>query len=180
MPTGAKISTRTKHIVLKYHHFRSNVKYGRVEIMHTKWRATGCYYYQATFKWSVLYPSIHALRLGLHLVLRATLSYDLSSAVIQNGLNLWLPKLSRMEWCINFHFTFESSNQHTPNILIFYHFNFIFYKVFLDRSFVQKECDNTGISQYNSKSVQRQVTAGTSMKRSCPRRSFAPHYLKIT
>ena len=53
--------------------------------IHTNWWATGWYSYQATFEWSVLYPSIHALRLGLHfktklnanrkeLVLCATLS----------------------------------------------------------------------------------------------------------
>ena len=36
MATGTKFSQRTKHIALKYHHFRSNVKSGRVEIIHTK------------------------------------------------------------------------------------------------------------------------------------------------
>ena len=35
MPTGTKISPRTKHIALNYHHFRSNVKYGLVEITYT-------------------------------------------------------------------------------------------------------------------------------------------------
>ena len=32
MATGKKISPRTKHIALKYHHFISHVKYGRVDI----------------------------------------------------------------------------------------------------------------------------------------------------
>ena len=32
MATGNKSSPRTKHIALKYHHFRSHVKYGRVDI----------------------------------------------------------------------------------------------------------------------------------------------------
>ena len=32
MATGTKFSPRTKHIALKYHHFRSHVKYGRVDI----------------------------------------------------------------------------------------------------------------------------------------------------
>ena len=32
MDTGVKSPPRTKHIALKYHHFRSNVKYRRVEI----------------------------------------------------------------------------------------------------------------------------------------------------
>ena len=32
MATGINFSPRTKHIALKYHHFRSHVKYGRVVI----------------------------------------------------------------------------------------------------------------------------------------------------
>ena len=32
MDTGSKFSPITKHIALKYHHFRSHIKYGRVEI----------------------------------------------------------------------------------------------------------------------------------------------------
>ena len=32
MATGTKFSPKTKHIALKYHHFRSHVKYGRVDI----------------------------------------------------------------------------------------------------------------------------------------------------
>ena len=32
MATGTKFSPRTKHIALKYHHFRSHVKSGRVDI----------------------------------------------------------------------------------------------------------------------------------------------------
>ena len=32
MTTGTNVSPRTKHIALKYHHFRSYVKYGRVYI----------------------------------------------------------------------------------------------------------------------------------------------------
>ena len=32
METGTKLSPRTKHIALKYHHFRSHVKSGRVYI----------------------------------------------------------------------------------------------------------------------------------------------------
>ena len=32
MATGTKFSPRTKHIALKYHHFRSNVKNGRIDI----------------------------------------------------------------------------------------------------------------------------------------------------
>ena len=35
MDTGTKNSPRTKHIALKYHYFRSNVKSGRVEITYT-------------------------------------------------------------------------------------------------------------------------------------------------
>ena len=35
MVTGVKYPPRTKHIALKYHHFRSHVKYGRVEINYT-------------------------------------------------------------------------------------------------------------------------------------------------
>ena len=35
MATGVKFPPRTKHIALKYHHFRSNVKSGRVEITYT-------------------------------------------------------------------------------------------------------------------------------------------------
>ena len=35
MATGVKFSSRTKHIALKYHHLRSHVKYGRVEINYT-------------------------------------------------------------------------------------------------------------------------------------------------
>ena len=38
MATGTKFSPRTKHIALKYHHFRSHVKYGRVDI---HYRPTG-------------------------------------------------------------------------------------------------------------------------------------------
>ena len=34
MATGIKFSPRTKHIALKYHHFRSHVKSGRVEIQY--------------------------------------------------------------------------------------------------------------------------------------------------
>ena len=34
MATGTKFLPRTKHIALKYHHFRSHVKSGRVEIQH--------------------------------------------------------------------------------------------------------------------------------------------------
>ena len=34
MATGTKISLRTKHIALKYHHFRSHVKSGRVDIIY--------------------------------------------------------------------------------------------------------------------------------------------------
>ena len=32
MATGTKFSLRTKHIALKYHHFRSHIKSGRVDI----------------------------------------------------------------------------------------------------------------------------------------------------
>ena len=32
MATGTKFSPRKKHIALKYHHFRSHVKSGRVDI----------------------------------------------------------------------------------------------------------------------------------------------------
>ena len=32
MDTGSKFSPITKHIALKYHHFRSHIKYGRVVI----------------------------------------------------------------------------------------------------------------------------------------------------
>ena len=35
MATMTKFFPRTKNIALKYHHFRSNVKYGRVEITYT-------------------------------------------------------------------------------------------------------------------------------------------------
>ena len=35
MDTGTKSSSRTKHIVLKYHHFIFNVKSGGVEITYT-------------------------------------------------------------------------------------------------------------------------------------------------
>ena len=35
MATGIKFTPRTKHIALKYHHFRLNVKSGRVEIVYT-------------------------------------------------------------------------------------------------------------------------------------------------
>ena len=35
MATGVKISPRTKHIALKYHHFRYHIKYGRVAINYT-------------------------------------------------------------------------------------------------------------------------------------------------
>ena len=35
MATGTKFSPRTKHIALKYHHFISNVKSGRVKITYT-------------------------------------------------------------------------------------------------------------------------------------------------
>ena len=35
MATMTKFSPRTKHIALKYHYLRSNVKYGRVEITST-------------------------------------------------------------------------------------------------------------------------------------------------
>ena len=38
MATGTKFSPRTKHIALKYHHFRSHVKSGRVDI---HYRPTG-------------------------------------------------------------------------------------------------------------------------------------------
>ena len=38
MATGTKFSPSTKHIALKYHHFRSHVKSGRVEI---HYRPTG-------------------------------------------------------------------------------------------------------------------------------------------
>ena len=38
MATGTKFSPRTKHIALKYHHFRSHVKSGRVDI---HYRLTG-------------------------------------------------------------------------------------------------------------------------------------------
>ena len=34
MATGTKFSPRTKHIALKYHHFRSHVKSGRVDIQY--------------------------------------------------------------------------------------------------------------------------------------------------
>ena len=34
MATGIRFSLRTKHIALKYHHFRSHVKSGRVEIQY--------------------------------------------------------------------------------------------------------------------------------------------------
>ena len=34
MATGVKFSPRTKHIALKYHHFRSHVKSGRVAIVY--------------------------------------------------------------------------------------------------------------------------------------------------
>ena len=128
------------------------------------------YSYQSIFKWSVIYPSIHALRLGLHfktklnadweeLVLRATLSNDISSATIQNGLNLRLPKPTRTEWFINIHFTFESANQNQPkNIYSFF--------LSLSRPILRHEgCENTGISQYDSQSVQRQVTPGTHMSK---------------
>ena len=35
MATGTKFSPRTKHIALKYHHFKSDVKIGRVDISYT-------------------------------------------------------------------------------------------------------------------------------------------------
>ena len=38
MATGTKFSPKTKHIDLKYHNFRSHVKYGRVDI---HYRPTG-------------------------------------------------------------------------------------------------------------------------------------------
>ena len=34
MATGIEFSPSTKHIALKYHHFRSHVKFGRVEIQY--------------------------------------------------------------------------------------------------------------------------------------------------
>ena len=37
MDTGTKLSTRKKHIALKYHHFRTHVKYERLE---TQYRLT--------------------------------------------------------------------------------------------------------------------------------------------
>ena len=45
----------------------------------------------------------------------ATLSNNLSSDTIKNGLNLRLLNPTRTEWFINFHFAFESANQNTPN-----------------------------------------------------------------